>query len=200
MQLIPASLLALLPLTIAGPIDLHQSQSSRDTNPGCTDASFGDFGWTIENFDFHASYIFTTPAHQNSWGYVNFNLSNPALTYEASCSAASSQLSDFFYGNLWYTCTLPEGTPPGTSSAFQFDRPSGKLDFNQTWTCSDTDPRYPITFRGYGSVNLTLECTDTTWTNPDWSVGQVYSDREVKCAPVTVGTVKPYRITAVAKK
>lgn len=138
MHFLPASFLALLPLATASPF------SKRDTNttaPGCSAASFGDFEWSLSSFDFHASYIFTTPAHQNSWGYVNFNLTNPALPYPAVCTAASSQLSDFFYGNLPYTCSVPEGQT-GTGS-FTFDRALGKLDFDQGWTCNDTDPVYP---------------------------------------------------------
>ncbi|ORY68551.1 uncharacterized protein BCR38DRAFT_335597 [Pseudomassariella vexata] len=167
----------------------------RDSNPGCQAASQKDFAWTVEDFDYHASYTFTTPAHQNSWGYVNFNLSNPALTYKASCSASSNQLSDFFYGTMPYTCTVPDGSTAKTT--FDFSRPSGKLNVNQTWVCSDLDPKYPATFHGYGAINLTLGCTDTTWQNPNWTMGQIYSDREVKCTPVTL-PVKPYEMTAVA--
>ncbi|KAK3940999.1 hypothetical protein QBC46DRAFT_383828 [Diplogelasinospora grovesii] len=171
--------------------------AARDTNgPGCTSASLGSFEWSIQGFDFHASYIFTTPAHQNSWGYVNFNLTNPAVPYVASCSASSNQLNDFFYGTMPYKCTLPDGVKGG-STLFDFSRPSGELRVNQTWTCNDQDPQYPTTFTGYGAVNLTLECTDDTWMNPNWTIGQIYSDREVKCAPVDA-IIKPYQLTAVA--
>lgn len=48
-----------------------------------------------------------------------------------------------------------------------------------------------------GSAVLDLQCTDTTWQNPDWTGGEIYSDREIKCAPVNV-TVAPYERTAVA--
>lgn len=65
-------------------------------------------GWTVSNFDFHASYTFTTPAHQNSWGYVNFTLENPAVDYKPICSAASSQLQDFYYGTQVYKCEMPD--------------------------------------------------------------------------------------------
>ncbi|KAI1477833.1 hypothetical protein F4774DRAFT_387847 [Daldinia eschscholtzii] len=186
-----STITALLPLVATAPVELN----NRDSNPGCQDASFGDFKWTIENFDYHASYIFTTPAHQNSWGYVNFNLTNPALEYQAICSASSNQLSDFFYGTMPYTCTVPEGYT--TKTTFDFSRPSGKLNVNQTWTCSDTDPQYPTTINAYGTVNLTLACTDETWINPNWTMGQIYSDRTVKCEPVTL-PLKPYQMTAVA--
>ncbi|KAB5550811.1 hypothetical protein GE09DRAFT_965359 [Coniochaeta sp. 2T2.1] len=169
----------------------------RDANPGCTDASFSNFSWTVQDFDYHASYIFTTPAHQNSWGYANFNLSNPALPYQASCTASSSQLNDFFYGNLWYECSIPDGSPAGTGATFAFNRASGQLDFNQTWRCSDQDPQYPITLKGYATVNLSLDCTDTTWVNSNWTMGEIYSDRQVKCALVSLD-VAPTTMTAVA--
>ncbi|KAH8682104.1 hypothetical protein BX600DRAFT_505722 [Xylariales sp. PMI_506] len=185
------TIVAFLPLAAAAPFN----PITRDSNPGCQAASLGDFAWTVDDFDFHASYIFTTPAHQNSWGYVNFNLSNPALTYQAVCSAASDQLEDFFYGTFPYTCTEPDGST--TSTTFDFSRPSGLLNINQTWVCSDTDPVYPTTFRYYGNVTLDLECTDTTWQNTNWTVGQIYSDREIKCNTVTV-PVTPYLKTAVA--
>lgn len=45
--------------------------------------------WTAENFDFHAEYIYTTPARQYSHGYVKFNLSNTAVAYTAACSATA---------------------------------------------------------------------------------------------------------------
>jgi hypothetical protein len=220
MLLLPTSLLALIPLAIASPI---LNLQPRDANQGCSKASFGNFSWTIENFDYHASYVFTTPAHQNSWGYVNFNLSNPALPYKATCSGASSQLSEFFYGDFWYSCSVPDGSLGASGATFAFNRAAGELDFNQTWVCSDEDPKYPYvsnlvpairatcwrtgightdcatraTFRGYAAANLTLDCSDTTWTNPNWTMGQIYSDRTVECEAVTL-PVKPYMMTAVA--
>ncbi|TPX14772.1 uncharacterized protein E0L32_005167 [Thyridium curvatum] len=169
----------------------------RDNNPGCQAASMGDFEWKITGFDYHASYIFTTPAHQNSWGYVNFNVSNPALAYHATCSATSNQLSDFFYGTVNYKCTNPEGTPASTVTTFAWNYPAGKLDLNQTWTCSDLDPQYPARFNAYGTTQVPQECKDVTETNPDWQMGQIYSSRTVTCDVVDL-TIKPYEMTAVA--
>lgn len=48
-----------------------------------------------------------------------------------------------------------------------------------------------------GRVNLTLDCTTTTYQNPNWTIGSIYSDTETKCAPVAV-EVEPYLMTAVA--
>lgn len=93
--------------------------------------------WTVHGFDYHASYTFSTPAHQNSWGYVNFNLTNNVVPYTAVCSAASSQLTDFFYGTVDYTCTLPATAPAKAAVKFRFSRPSGKLEITESVVCSE---------------------------------------------------------------
>jgi hypothetical protein len=54
-----------------------------------------------------------------------------------------------------------------------------------------------ITFTGRGDVNYTLGCTDTTWQNPNWTMGQIYSSREVKCGRVD-STIKPTELSAIA--
>ncbi|KAI1430985.1 hypothetical protein GGR50DRAFT_698469 [Xylaria sp. CBS 124048] len=183
------TLAAILPLAVAAPSGL----SPRDYDTGCSTQSFNDFTWTIEDFTYRASYLFTTPAHQVSTGYVDFNLSNPALPETVSCQADSTWLTDFFYGNINYKCAVPEGSK--TKTSFAFSRPSGRLDVNQTWTCEDRD--YPITFGGYGTVNLTLDCKEDQYQNPNWTMGQIYSSRFITCAPVTL-PLKPHDETAIA--
>lgn len=146
----------------------------------CLDKSSDVAAWQIRDFDYHASYIFTTPAHQNSWGYVNFTLENSAIPWRATCAAASSQLQDFFYGTVNYDCELPEGTDGEAS--FSFSRPSGELKVNQTWLCED-----PVaSFIAQGGIVLDLDCSEEEYTNPDWEVGQIYSSRTITCKPVTV--------------
>ncbi|POR36358.1 Uncharacterized protein TPAR_03450 [Tolypocladium paradoxum] len=135
--------------------------------------------WTVGDFDFHASYIFSTPAHQNSWGYVNFTLKNEAAGYEAQCSAASSQLQDFFYGNVNYGCDVPV---PGDQATFSLSRPDNGLRINQSWSCAGAGSR----FTARGGVRLNLTCSDRSWQNPDWTQGQIYSTRNVDCQHVTV--------------
>ncbi|KAI1201172.1 hypothetical protein F5X97DRAFT_46392 [Nemania serpens] len=185
------TLVAILPLAAAAP---HKT-TPRSGTQGCTSKSFGDFSWLIENFTYHASYIFSTPAHQIASGSVEFNLTNPAIPEKVTCTAYSTQLTDFFYGNFNYNCVAPTGSTTRTS--FAFSRPSGQLDINQTWTCHDQDPQYPVTFSGYGTVNLTLACNQTYYQNPDWQSGEIYSDRDIACTPVTL-SLKPHDKTAVA--
>lgn len=118
-----------------------------DDKPGCSDASFGDFHWEILNFVYNASYVYTTPAHQNSWGFVNFNLFNPAFaadgsaSSEAVCSASSSRINDFFYGDMQYTCS--SNTRETRKSTFDFDHGSGLLKVSESWVCVDVDPEFP---------------------------------------------------------
>ncbi|KAF3765651.1 hypothetical protein M406DRAFT_356003 [Cryphonectria parasitica EP155] len=190
-----SSLLSLLPYALgrSTPKTLPQRDDASSTS-SCSATSFDEAGWTIEDFDYHASYVFSTPAHQNSWGYASFNLTNPAVPDTvASCSASSDQLEDFFYGTVWYDCAGSDAAP----ATFAFSRPSGELDINQTWVCDDEDPQYPTTFTAYGKINLTLDCTETTYQNENWTIGQIYSDREVTCAPVSLH-LEPYEMTGVA--
>jgi len=93
--------------------------------------------WVVENFDYHAEYLFTNPAHQNSHGYIKFNLWNTAVADTATCSASSGQLTDFFYGTQWYPCTLPSTAPAGSAVSFRFNRPTGELEINGTIVCSE---------------------------------------------------------------
>lgn len=193
---------AVLPLAAAAPLTSTGSTLfQRDNNSGCFDTSFNALAWGLEDFVYNASYLFTTPAHQNSWGYANFQLSNTALKYDATCSAASSQLSDFFYGTLNYECEMPSPQGDGTTTTFSFDYPGKKLGINQTWTCSDNDPQYPTTFKAEGTISLDLDCDDTgTVVNPDWKQGDgsFYSTRYVSCAPINLKDVKPDYVSAIA--
>ncbi|KAK4222515.1 hypothetical protein QBC38DRAFT_489727 [Podospora fimiseda] len=143
----------------------------------CTSDSLNNFTWTLSNFSFNADYMFTTPAHQNSWGYTSFNLYNPVVFSNITCSAQSNQLNDFFYGTIPYTCS------DNGSTKFTFNRPTGEIKINQSWTC-DLDRQYPIVFSGSGGVNLTLECEESNWVNPNWTIGQTYSQRNVDCEQV----------------
>lgn len=132
--------LSLLGLATASPITSRSPAEAAASPAGCSDVSTDNFAWAVRAFDFHASYTFTTPAHQNSWGYVSFDLVNPADQSTAHCEAASSQLSDFFYGTVQYKCndTLRAG-----STRFDFSRPANQLRVEQSWVCDDVDPQWP---------------------------------------------------------
>lgn len=54
-----------------------------------------------------------------------------------------------------------------------------------------------VTFSAYGTANLTLDCKTTNYQNPNWTMGQTYSNRDITCAPVTL-PLKPHDKTAIA--
>ena len=114
--------------------------ASREQARAAIDCQSGFKGWTVKELEYNASYTFTTPAHQNSYGWVHFNLSNPSLDYEVACEGMSAQLSDFFYGTQIFSCPTPEKS--GGAVTFTYNRPTGELAVNQSWVCHD-DPQWP---------------------------------------------------------
>jgi hypothetical protein len=134
-RILTTILLAAAPAALAAPSAPPHTRAETECFKAFT-------GWTVTDLEYHASYIFTTPAHQNSWGYVNFNVSNPAVPYTIPCSGTSNQLSDFFYGTMVYKCKAPENATNGGDTSFTYNRSSGELVLNQTWVCHD-DPQWP---------------------------------------------------------
>ncbi|KAG5975973.1 hypothetical protein E4U55_007516 [Claviceps digitariae] len=167
---VSASALLLAVSAVAAPANKAQPE----THDSCTRQSGQTREWHVKDLDYHASYIFTTPAHQNSWGYIKFTLENPSQKFKSQCEGSSNQLSDFFYGNFVYNCTQPVSNSAAT---FTFSRPTGQLMVNQTWTCASEGSR----FWAEGGANLTLSCKDETWHNPEWKMGQIYSSRVITC-------------------
>ncbi|KAI0165751.1 hypothetical protein GGR57DRAFT_497228 [Xylariaceae sp. FL1272] len=180
------ALTSLLTLAAAAP-------AASTSGATCSSTSTNRFRWTIDDFTYHAGYLFTTPAHQVSSGSVAFNLTNTAVDETVSCTAYSTQLEDFFYGNFNYNCTASDESTTVTS--FAFSRPTGQLNINQTWTCDEGSD--PVQFIGVGAANLTLDCTESNYQNPDWQLGETYSDRVIDCEPVSI-TLKPSQITGIA--
>jgi alternaria allergen 1 len=129
--------LLLAPLALASPIVLE----ARNTTKSCMVRSPGMTEWQLEDFDFHASYVFSTPSHQNSLGYVSFTAVNPVHDTRTKCSAQSNRLNDFFYGDVEYACET-DGDRNLGAAKFTFDRPSGEVKMEQTWYCHD-NPAFP---------------------------------------------------------
>ncbi|KAK0654956.1 hypothetical protein B0T16DRAFT_302805, partial [Cercophora newfieldiana] len=155
----------------------------------CIATSLSNFAWDL-SLEYHAFWYFTTPAHQNSWGTVTLNLTNPAIpTVKVNCQANSDRLSDFFYGDQLYPCVV-EDAAKGKGigeTGFRFWSHS-KVEVNQTWGCDNR-----VKFNAIGNVGLEgMKCTDVSWTNPNWTMGTgaFYSTRDVKCTPISL-KVKP---------
>ena len=168
-KLLTLAFTLLATLASATPLDARNGGDSHD-GPSCPSRPPRDgkcwkdilgLQWTVHGFDFHSTYTFTTPAHQNSWGYVNFNLTNNVVPYTAVCSAASSQLTDFFFGTVDYNCTLPSNAPAGAAVKFRFSRPSGQLDISESIICSEKQATYgslPLPAHPDHTANRLMSC------------------------------------------
>lgn len=128
------SLITLIPFASSVPHGPgHGNNGHRNT---CLAKSLHDFSWTL-SLEYHAFWYFTTPAHQNSWGTVTFNLTNPAVDATIHCQADSSRLSDFFYGDQWYTCVPSPAVAAIPETSFRFFT-HNRFDLNQTWNCDES--------------------------------------------------------------
>ena len=88
----------------------------------------------ISDLYFHSSRVYSTPAHQVAGGSISFNITNPAAGITTSCSASSTQIYDYFYGDLWYHCQKTDGVD---DTEFTFNRTTGQINLTQRWTCKD---------------------------------------------------------------
>ena len=123
---------------------------------GCASISFDGPMWILSDLTFKSSIIFSTPAHQIDWGKVIFNLTNTAIGpgIQLSCEGQNEQPEQFFYGNIWYHCSLINSSLAaeittemhGTRARFCYNRPTGQLILNQEWTCRDLDSKYPYVY------------------------------------------------------
>ncbi|KAK0651057.1 hypothetical protein B0T16DRAFT_344745 [Cercophora newfieldiana] len=138
-------------------------------------AAATELQWKIPAFDYHESYTFTTPAHQNSWGYVDFNLTNNLVPYATPCKAQNNRMFDFYGETPAFACTPPDEAPLGAAANFRFNKKTGQLDVEETVVVEGESVLVA------GSVNVTLTCTDKTEINENWVIGEVYSQRDVKC-------------------
>ncbi|KAK4454527.1 hypothetical protein QBC34DRAFT_391941 [Podospora aff. communis PSN243] len=144
----------------------------------CKDASMANSSWTVGGFHYSSSVTYSTPSHRIANGWVNFNLTNYALPLATmSCSATSSQMSDFFYGNQWYQCA----DSSGNDAEFQFDKSSKRLDLQQRWACVDDVPL--MNFLGKGNATVALDCQTERWQNQNWTMGDTYSKEYTNCTP-----------------
>ncbi|KAK4455286.1 hypothetical protein QBC34DRAFT_315404, partial [Podospora aff. communis PSN243] len=142
---------------------------------GLATATATTIQWKIPLFDFHESYTFTTPAHQNSWGFVDFNLTNNLVSYTASCKAQNNRMFNFYGETPAFACTPPDEAPLGAAANFRFNRLTGQLDVEE-WIVQGEEKVLVA-----GSMNVTLACTDETTVNENWVIGEVYGQRDVRC-------------------
>ncbi|KAF2396455.1 hypothetical protein EJ06DRAFT_240766 [Trichodelitschia bisporula] len=140
--------------------------------------------FTLSNINYNSSMIYSTPAHLAvSEGYIDFDLENSAVPYTAHCSAYSSRGFGFFFGDQVYQCTVPAG-----SASFTFSQPDGVFNVNETWT--QEHGHRSQDYLGTGSGSITLDCSTVVYTNPNWTIGDIYSTTTETCQPGEL-TIKP---------
>jgi len=132
----------------------------------------------LEDITYNSSVIYSTPAHLAvAQGQVSFNLVNSAVPYATHCSAFSVQPFDFFYGEVVYQCDAVPDVVGSTN--FTFSEPDGVFAVNSTWSCGEGSE----TILGYGTGTAALDCSTNTYTNPNWTVGDIYSTTTTTCQP-----------------
>lgn len=128
---------------------------------GCSNISENSLEWTAKNFHLHSSLSLTAPSQVSKGAaWVDFNMSNPAVPYEMHCSAFSTQLDDFFYGDKLISCDGPNQDitqSSHTNASFSFSKASGTLWLYQNWLCDDgSDPNLPLYVSSFFPLLLTL--------------------------------------------
>lgn len=48
--------------------------------------------------------------------------------------------------------------------------------------------RHRARYTAKGGAIADLQCEETNWQNPNWTVGEIYSQRDVKCGIITLPT------------
>ncbi|KAF2186447.1 hypothetical protein K469DRAFT_706418 [Zopfia rhizophila CBS 207.26] len=151
--------LALIPSSLANPI-----------------AQKRDLTFTLQDINYYSSMVYSTPAHLATYGgRIQFNLTNPAVSYLTRCDAWGRHLQDMFYGESEYTCEAPVGETGVTN--FTYSRPNNAFTVNQTWTQDGK------TYLGKISGTTNLQCVTDKWQNDNWTMGQLYSITTVTCEP-----------------
>lgn len=135
----------LLPfLLLATSSTSHPTDACPQNKPPHHNKCNKDPDFTLHDISYMSSMTYSTPAHLAvAQGYISFNLTNTAVPYKTHCSAFSSRITDFFFGDIVYHCDAPtgKGVSEGASANFTFSKPDGVFDVNQTWS-SDTEEHH----------------------------------------------------------
>ena len=60
-----------------------------------------------------------------------------------------------------------------------------------------TEYQNSTVFTAVGKATIKLDCSNTTYVNKNWTIGDIYSSTQVTCKPVTL-SLKPDEISAIA--
>lgn len=139
--------------------------------------------WTLRNFNFNSSHVFTTPAHQFGNANAGFNLVNTVTQEERRCDAYSSRLAGWFYGDQVYQCKTLDGTQtPDTT--FTFSMPEWTVKVNQSYECPGAITQYVA--EGGADLSHQIRYYKTDFRNGGWTIspgGQIYQSTNEKIDP-----------------
>lgn len=170
-------------LMAASAFALPSSSTYGSSKPTCMEVGTKVKSWTVENFDYHSTYMSLAPGQLTAVkSFVNFDLVNPALPYKAKCSALSESQPEPFADKKSYKCKIDKKYA-GDAASFKFNLATGKLEIKQSWSCTKEGGRFEAD--GFVTVK-NPQCTDLTTTNNLWKKGQLYSTREVVCPKIKV--------------
>ena len=147
----------------------------------CSSLSQTDFAWSVTYLQYNTSIVFSTPAHQVDSGIIQFNVSNPAFPGKPAtqCKAYSTRPNDFFYGDQVFTCSAGT-TEGGLTTTFTYNAPAKSLALNQSWSCAGEQTSFA--YAGTVDLSSALNCENTAYANPDWSIGEIYTSNITTCA------------------
>ncbi|KAF2119741.1 hypothetical protein BDV96DRAFT_684266 [Lophiotrema nucula] len=136
--------------------------------------------WTLDPINLSSYYTYTSPSASGpKLGSFSFTFATDQVDYEAQCSGSSVNPQGIFYGSQVFECVTPGGSGSKTTS-FSFDSASSVVSVNTTFTCCDV---CDVVYTTIGSVKIDLECETSTWRNPDWVAGELYSNTTTVCEP-----------------
>ncbi|KAK1830985.1 hypothetical protein QBC39DRAFT_382765 [Podospora conica] len=132
---------------------------------------------------------------------LNFQVTNPATGYEASCMSAISDDDAATATTIPVTCGGIEFQNFGIgrysiSTRGSLSLPSYTLSLSQTWYCSDVDPSKPVSITGTGTLPLPLTCeTAPSYGNTTQTTCTAASRVTVPGTVTATTQLAPYSIT-----
>ncbi|KAF2822533.1 hypothetical protein CC86DRAFT_258055, partial [Ophiobolus disseminans] len=124
--------------------------------------------------NFSSYYTFISPSAMGpKAAYFSFKLNNDEVGVATDCRASTSMPLGQIYPHQRFDCSTEDVT-----TTFSYDTSTKVVGLNSTWSCGG-DIVYSITLSG----NVDFKCKTTTWANPDWEDGKLFSNTSTICQP-----------------
>jgi hypothetical protein len=112
--------------------------------PSCDAISKSRLAIAFTNFQYGASWVFSTPAHlATAQAAVSFTVRNNLIPVPIACSARSSQVYAFFTGAPSYACDVSQvPAAVGAKVGFTFDTAgNGTVGLTASWNCVNSQSK-----------------------------------------------------------